>query len=313
MLYMWWTPAIRSRGVQGYQCIATRLVVGVEGLRRKEAQGQAAEDIVHHRVEAIPLQPIGGGVPDLTHDVCVRIPLFDGLAEGAPERDVVDLLWHIQPPAVDAKIDPVSCHVQEILADAFVLDVELGQGGDSPPGVVVGRVFGVMLIGTQRPAMHGEPIQIGRVAAAFQDMMEGPEAAAGMVEDPIQDDMHISGMGSLQQGAERGVAAQQGIHLHVVEGVIAMVGRCREDRVQIERIDTQRLEIVQLLDNAVQIAALEALLLGRGTPRLEGNARHWRPLLPTGEAIREDLIENGILYPVRGMKGHSVLCSLFAC
>ena len=131
-------------------------------------------------------------MPDFADDVGVRIALLHRRAEGLPEGDIVDLLRHVEPPAVDAEVDPVARHVQQVLAHACVLDVELGQRRHVPPGVVVVRVVGIVLVGAQRPIVHDEPVDIGRIAAVLQDVMKGPEAAAGMVEDAIQHDLHMS-------------------------------------------------------------------------------------------------------------------------
>ena len=96
--------------------------------------------------------------------------------------------------------------------------------------------------------------------------MEGPEAAAGMVEDAVQHDVHIAGVGGVEQFAQRVVAAQQRIDLHVVEGVIAMVGRRCKDRVQVDGIDAKFLQVVKLIDDAAQVTALEALAPRAGCP-----------------------------------------------
>ncbi len=45
-----------------------------------------------------------------------------------------------------------------------------------------------------------------------------------MVEDAIQNNTHIASMGSIKQPAQRIIAAQQRIDIHVVIGMVAMVG-----------------------------------------------------------------------------------------
>jgi hypothetical protein len=98
--------------------------------------------------------------------------------------------------------------IEQIFPHAGVVDVEFGQRGQTPPGRVVDGVFGVVLIGAQGPILHLKPVQIGGVAAGFQDVVKGPEAPAGVVEDAIDHYIHLAGVGRVQQ-FPKGVAATQ--------------------------------------------------------------------------------------------------------
>ena len=78
-------------------------------------------------------------------------------------------------------------------------------------------------------------------------MVEGPEAAAAVVEDTIEHDPHVSRMRLVEQLTQRVVAAQQRVDVEVVIGVIAVVGGRREDRVEVERGDAESLQAVEVL------------------------------------------------------------------
>ena len=53
--------------------------------------------------------------------------------------------------------------------------------------------------------------------------MKGPEAAAGVIEHPIQDDADAAGVSRIQQRPQRLIASQQWIHLVIIVGVITMI------------------------------------------------------------------------------------------
>ena len=75
--------------------------------------------------------------------------------------------------------------------------------------------------------------------------------------------------GGIQQLTKGRVAAQQRVDQQVVVGVIPMVRRRREDGIQAEGVDPQVDEVVEVLDDAQQVATLEAVSRRRVSPRLE--------------------------------------------
>ena len=48
-----------------------------------------------------------------------------------------------------------------------------------------------MVIGVQGPTVDGEPVEIGRVLAVFEDVVKMEEPSAGVVEHTIEDDLRI--------------------------------------------------------------------------------------------------------------------------
>ena len=83
-----------------------------------------------------------------------------------------------------------------------------------------------------------------------------------------------------------------GSTVEVVVRVVAVVRGRAEDRGQVERGDAQVLEVVEVLRDPEQVAALEPVVRRRGVPRLErarlADARAGR------ESVREDLVEDAI-------------------
>jgi hypothetical protein len=134
-------------------------------------------------------------------------------------------------------------------------------------------------------------------------MVEGPEPTRRVVEDAVQHDAHAAGVRPVQQLAQGGVTAQERVDRQVVVRVVAVVGRRGEDRVEVDRRDAQSLEVVQVVDHAVQVTALEPVVGRRGVPGLEGPGR--MDTAAAGEPVREDLVEDGILHPRRGVDRHA--------
>ena len=127
--------------------------------------------------------------------------------------------------------------------------------------------------------------------------MEGPEAAAAVIEDAVEDDAHAAGMGLVEQLAQGLVAAQQGVDVEVVVGVIAVIGGGGEHGVQVQRRDAQAAESVEVGDDSVEVAALEAMWRRWCLPGLQ--LARSRDTTAARKAVGEDLVEDGIAGPGR--------------
>ena len=261
-------------------------------------------------------------------EIGVGIDRPDPCPECLPERGIGNLLGHVQSPAVDPEPDPVLGNVEQVVADRLEVGVQLGQRWQAPPGLVAQPVkrAGVLTrlargvhcpagigVGEQLPArgqriaILPEPVEVGRGEAVLEDVVEGPEATPGVVEDAIQDDPHAPGVDRVDELAQGCVAAEQWIDLQVVVRVIAVVRGGGEDRGQVQGGDPQVGQHRQVLGDAQQVAALEAVEGRWIGPRLEmtrlGHA------VAGGEAVGEDLIEDGIANPARRVDHRCSLAS----
>ena len=126
--------------------------------------------------------------------------------------------------------------------------------------------------------------------------MELEEAAAGVVEDAVEHDADAPGVGFVDQPAEGRVAAEHRVDLLVVVRVIAMVRGRLEDRREVDGVDAQVAQIVEMLDDADQVAALVAVIRRRRAPLVEvpGLGDRQAPREPIGE----DLVEDRVADPV---------------
>jgi hypothetical protein len=189
--------------------------------------------------------------------------------------------------------------LHQILPNPGVLGIELGEGRVVPPGRVVGR----STVGVEGQTRDRVPVEPRRVVAVLQDVVEGEEAATGVVEDPVEhhSDPPLPARG--EQRFERSVAAEHRIDVEVVERVVPMIARRVEDRIEIEGIDPQFGQPIEVLDDPPQVAALVSAARGRSRPWLE-TSRFRHPLRP-GEPIGEDLIEDRVGHPRRpGARTH---------
>ncbi len=146
-------------------------------------------------------------MPDLADDVRLRVDGTHAAAEFLPEGVVVDLGRDVQPPAVDAQPDPVFSDAEQKFAHGRYMRVELWQGRQVPPAAIANRGEAVfvlqqplfmrrrirtpMFFSFQSFRVEEEPVLVGRAVAAFEHMMELPEAARGMVEHAVQNHADI--------------------------------------------------------------------------------------------------------------------------
>ena len=100
---------------------------------------------------------------------------------------------------------------------------------------------------------------------------------------------------SVEQLPEGLVATQQGVDVEVVVGVVAVVGGRGEHGVEVQRRDAQCAKAVEVRDDAVEVAALEAVRRGRPIPGLEGARGRHAPA--ARQPVREDLVEDGVAGP----------------
>src|SRR5690606_3318983 len=134
-------------------------------------------------------------------------------------------------------------------------------------------------------------------------MVELEEAAASVVEYAGDDHAEPVRVGRFQHLEKGRIAAEQGIDDVVVVRVIAVVGGRGEDGVEVDGVDAQRLEVIELLDDAEQIAALEAVVRRRRVPRLQVL---WLGYVGTcGKAVGEDLVKDGVFDPLGGVNVRS--------
>ncbi|MNS97004.1 hypothetical protein D3C72_1313260 [compost metagenome] len=233
-------------------------------------------------------------LPDLAHDVGLGVDRADLLAPGAPEVVGSDLVGHIEAPAVDALLGPVLGDLEQVLLDFLVLGgLELGQGAEAPPGVVVG--LGVV---HHRVVPDGVVVPVLGGLAVLLGVLEPDVVVAGVVEHAVDDHLDAVLVKLADQALELGVGAEARIDLHVVGRVVLVVRAGLEERVEVDRVDAHRLQVGDLLAHAGEVTAHEVVEVGLGVPG--HGALGVVGLVAVGEALGEDLVEDRVFDPLGG-------------
>ena len=290
------------------------------------AQDARTKRIVHHAVELLALEvlaelavrPLVGRVlPHLADDEGIVLLGGRGGLELADEG-VGQLIGHVEAPAARAGAQPPADDAVlavDVVPVSGVGLLDVGQVLDAPPAAVAA----VLLHLVPRVVRGGRILRRAHVGVV-PERVEVARVAAGVVEDAVEDDGDAVRLRIGAERAERLLVAEQRIDALVVGRVVAVVARRLEDRVEVERGDAERLEVAELLADALERAAVEVpgehlvgLLvelvgdglvpvldeaalgsLARGIERLGALA----PIVAAGEAIGEDLVDDAVAVPV---------------
>ena len=144
--------------------------------------------------------------------------------------------------------------------------VDGGQGVEAPPGGV--------LVG---PGVEIVPVEVGRFGGIVgAGLIEGAvlvkiaAVGTGVGIDAVENDLDAPDMGGGAEGLEVGIGTQHGVGLLVIAGVVAMGGEGHADGVQVEDIGAQGGDVVHLLGDTLEVAAVEVVVehnaLGGGLP-----------------------------------------------
>ena len=110
------------------------------------------------------------------------------------------------------------------------------------------------------------------------------------------------------------------INREVVTGVVLVIGWCLENRVQIQDVDAQAVNVVELLDDALKVAAVEIAAIDRPVPRRIGpvlvkvdgdvstlGSGLWIiGLVAVVETVGENLIDHCFVHPGRHLEGFEI-------
>ncbi len=208
-----------------------------------------------------------------------------------------------------------------------------GQAVIAEPALVVARAAGGVVVVEVVPVAGGGTERLARavVAGVAAVAIEVEAIGRGVVEDAIDDEVHAAGVQGGDEGVEVGLCAQRRVDAQVVVGVVAVVAAAVEDGRGVDGVEAGGLQVVELVDEALQVAAVElraVLVLVR--PRLARVADERVPrlaqqgvlvavedraagraagaavvvaLVAVAEAVGEDLVDDGVLQPGGRLEG----------
>ena len=293
------------------------------GLALDEIQHGVLEGVVHHAVQALDQQigaalveaELGGGIlPHLAQQELFGADPLDGGAHLLNEF-VGQLIGYIQPEACRAApqpgVDDTARAGDELHIGGGLL-VDLGQGLKAPPAAVTALVLGAEIVPA---AVRGVGVPVCAALAIAALAVEVAAIGAGVAEHAVQHDADAVLLGGGAQCLKILVGAQQGVHIQVVGGVVAVVGVGLKDGVEVDEIHPHLVQVGELLLDALEVTAEIILIqvttylvgLPEGLGVLVGlidavGKGHGLVLHPFAEAVREDLIEHLTLDAFGGLK-----------
>ena len=300
----------------------------------EKVEPDRAQRIVHRRVHLIAREifarrPIGDFVrrvlPDLADHDGVRVALFKlckkRLGEG--RRQFID---HVEAPACDALLHPVMEHAVLARNDEVHIGgiglIDVRQRVKVPPAVILIRIAAktvprvvrrlLRLIGTERMILL-LPVEVDAVAAR-------------VAEHAVENDTDAALPGSRDEAAKILDIAKHGINFMIIARVVVMVALRLKNRIEVDARNPKILQIVQLFHNPAQVAAEEIIrddLLCIGVLQIHGIVCPIRTddralfaydhITRACEAIRKDLVHDGVFEPVGGVRALIVDCDLIGC
>ena len=309
----------------------------LEDLRDREAglAPHRHEDARHHReVEAhVALVAAGLEVAEVVNDVggplvrlgqqhATGVVLVDvpahlpeelvGLGQVLPvgARPLVEVGHRVEPEAVQAHVEPEGQRLEDRVVDLGVVEVEVRLvGEEAVPEVLltdrVPRPVRGLRVHEDDPGLLVELVAVGPdVEVAVRTLgvgargLEPRVGVAGVVHDEVDDDLDATLVRLLEEEAEVLDGPDLGEHAGVVGDVVAAVAqRAREERRDPQAVDTEPLEVVELLHQSPEVAGAVGVGVAKGTD--------------------EDLVEDRGLEPVRRVLGvalgHRGLLTLRMC
>ena len=139
-----------------------------------------------------------------------------------------------------------------------------------------------------------EPFGKSGIFAVLLHVLPLHRKIAHMVENCIKHDVHPAFMGGINQLFERLLVAKCRVDSKIVDRIVLVIGRCGENRAQVQSVYTQILQIVEVIKNSLQITAKKVRRCRIGTPPRKSAIRIIS-LVAICEPFRENLIPNSFL------------------
>ena len=91
-------------------------------------------------------------------------------------------------------------------------------------------------------------------------LLEIGAAAADVAEDTVENDFHTKRVGRVAQRTEIVLCAEHGIDALIIAGIIPVCRPGVENRIEIQKLHAERIQIWKLFTDAVQISAVEVVI-----------------------------------------------------
>ena len=271
-----------------------------EGIAQREVHdgGQMAVKAVLIGCATLPVGQLRHALcPALAHDVQARVLVHDGLTEARAGHLLVVGIG-VDADAVEAApLHPPDGELLEVLQHEGVIEVHVGHRGGKPAALLIVEV----LRGGVWVHVRGEAdVGAGVLGELMYPVVEGevlhpPVGSAAVVGHEVSDNLDAEGMATADILAIEVVGAVAGVDVVVVgagvtvETGVALVVEC-EGRTP-DGSDTEVAEIVEMVDDALDVAAMTAegiLTVGA----LDGGGGGIVCGVAVGEAVGHDEIDH---------------------
>ena len=91
-------------------------------------------------------------------------------------------------------------------------------------------------------------------------LLEIRAAAADVAEYAVENDLHTKRMRRIAKGAEISLCAEHGVNALIIAGVISVRRPSIENRIEIQDLNAERMQIRQLFADPVQISAVKVVI-----------------------------------------------------
>ena len=176
---------------------------------------------------------------DLAHQPEVRLQCV-GQPPKLTHEAKIEHVGSVQPNPVNVeRFDPEPDHVQQVRPDLRILMIQLGKGIETAP-VIIGKPVSISVIPVEIDA--SVPVPVRRILPVRQEIAEGEEFAAGMIEDAVEDDADPLRMAFRNKRFQVFVRPQPRIQLPIIGRLVSMSDRFKK-RPDIQRAATQRAQV----------------------------------------------------------------------
>ena len=189
-------------------------------------------------------------MPDFPNDQHILLYCLDCSSEALPE-EMTDFISYIQSPSVNIAFpDPIACNIRNVFFNLRIFQIQLWHSTIISKAQEVRNLSPFAL---QRQFIDIIPVQIFGFFTLFQDILKCKKLFSGMVEHRIHNHLHSAVMCFLYQLLKLLLCSKRRIDLIIINGIVLMAGVRFEAGRHIYNIDSQILNMIQMIDNSSEV------------------------------------------------------------
>ena len=193
-------------------------------------------------------------LPHFTDQRCFRIHTLRRPVKPPPEI-VIHFTRHIQPPAVNMELlQPVPAYPAEIIRHRFPVRCQLRHHAFIPKTLII-RIDLRILRPAHRVFQPVKPVTVLGILPFIHNIPEFIPLPSTMIEHAVYNNTHSVSMARIHQFAEILIPAEARIHMKIIDQIILMIFPRGENRIHIQGVKSQLLQITDIFRNSPQCSA----------------------------------------------------------